>query len=132
MRPIDIGSIIVAVVAALGAWASQRAAAKATTFNTAVTTRLDAEKEAYERARAFDIETINRQEKELESLRKENDRLRSIIEDLQNDNSKVHEELRMLRLRVNKLERGFPKSLEEMLRERLDEESSSGEEQRNL
>lgn len=71
MDPINLGSIIVAGIAAAAAWATQRAASKATVTNTSISGRLDAEKEAYERARAMDIETIERQNQELEACRKE-------------------------------------------------------------
>lgn len=72
MNPLDIGGIVIAVIAALGAWASQRAAANASK----VGTRLDAEKEAYERARKFDLDTIARQDEEIKELRDEVDRLK--------------------------------------------------------
>lgn len=65
--PTSLISLAVAVVAAVGAWASQRASSKAST----VSTRMDAEKEAYERARAFDIQTIERQQQEIKELREQ-------------------------------------------------------------
>lgn len=74
---IDIGSVIVALIAAFGAWAAQRAAARATRLNNTVSSRLDAERGAYERARAFDIQTIERQNAEILILRESNDRLRT-------------------------------------------------------
>jgi FtsZ-binding cell division protein ZapB len=67
-----IASILVAAVAALSAYASQRSAAKTSTTNLEVASRNDAAKDAYERARAFDTETISRQDAELEELRAEN------------------------------------------------------------
>lgn len=123
ITPVDIGSIAVAAIAAGGAWASQRAASKASVFNTTVTSRLDAEKEAYERARQFDIDTINHQQAELTSLRTENKRLHSELDFLRSDNDKLHEEIRQLRLRMSKLEHNFPDVLERMLRERLTEDN---------
>lgn len=77
LSAIDIGGIIVALVAAIGAWLSQRAASKATFTNNTVTSRLDAEKEAYERAREFDTETIRRQTDEIARLRMENSDLKA-------------------------------------------------------
>lgn len=78
--PTEALSLGVAGIAALGAWASQRAASKATT----VSTRMDAEKEAYERARQFDIETIQRQQEEIKQLRERlavtEDKLSTLIE----------------------------------------------------
>ncbi len=68
----NIITIIVAVIAAGSAYASQRAAARASTMNVNTTSRVDMEKDAYERARKFDIETIERQDREIEELRADN------------------------------------------------------------
>lgn len=68
-------SIAVAFLAALAAYASQRSAAKASVMNTQTVTAVDREKEAYERARAFDTETIRRQDEELQELRDDNRKL---------------------------------------------------------
>lgn len=103
ITPIDIGSIGVALIAAGGAWASQRSASKATNINTMVNARIEAEKDAYERARAFDTETIRRQNEEIRDLRAEVSKCRE---------------------RIAVLEHGHPSSLERMLLERLDEDSS--------
>jgi TolA-binding protein len=97
MNPIDIGGILVAIVAALGAWAAQRSAAKAS----AAGSRFEAEKEAYERARDFDTETINR-------LKEENQELRG--------------EIKTLKDRIQALEMG--KTLEDLLHDRLKEPES--------
>lgn len=97
--PTEALSLGVAGIAALGAWASQRAASKAST----VSTRMDAEKEAYERARQFDIETIQRQQEEIKQLR---------------------ERLAVAESKVQKLEEHTPISLlglEGLLREREEE-----------
>lgn len=75
MDPINIGGIIVAMVAAAGAWASQRAAARASLRNITTNARLEMEDEAYERARDFDMQTIKMQERELKFLRRERDAL---------------------------------------------------------
>lgn len=106
MTPLDIGSIIVAIVAALGAWAAQRSAAKSNTFNTLVAGRLDAEREAYERARGFDVETIKRQDAEINELRAYNEALKN--------------ELKQVKARLRKLEVLFPE-WERLLNERLAE-----------
>lgn len=105
MDPVSVASIIVAIVAATSAYASQRAASKATTVNTITTSRVDMEKEAYDRARSYDTETIKRQDTELDELRVENKTLQ--------------QEVRILRLRITRLEQGLVHNLEEMLRERL-------------
>lgn len=71
-----VATVLVAVVAGLFAYASQRSASKAsklntqaTVINTETTSRVDMEKEAYQRARKFDLETIARQDIELVQLR---------------------------------------------------------------
>lgn len=79
-------SVIVGVVAAWGAWSSQRQVTKANEYST----RLDYEKEAYERARAYDVGTITSQDAEIAELKLENKQLR--------------EELNALRERLRKLE----------------------------
>lgn len=68
----SIVTIIVAIIAAASAIASQRAAARASTMNTNTTSRVDMEKDAYERARKFDTETIERQDAEILELRADN------------------------------------------------------------
>lgn len=112
MGAADIAAILVALIAALGAWAAQRSAAKASKVNTVVSSRLEAERQAYERARAFDVQTINRQNKEIKSLHTENERLRG--------------DLRKIKKRLNKLETLFPQ-WERLLHERLDEETDDQE-----
>lgn len=91
MEAVEIGSILVALIAALGAWAAQRSAARASTINTNVSGRLEAERGAYERARDFDIETIERQQEEMAlmrvvevELRAANDELREEIHRISN------------------------------------------------
>jgi TolA-binding protein len=106
MLPTELATVAVAVIAAGGAWASQRAAAKASRVNTNVAGRLEAEKEAYERARAFDIQTIERQDQEIRDLR---------------------EQIAVARERIARLESGQPSKLERMLRERLEDDSGDKE-----
>ena len=106
--PTELVSIAVAVIAAFGAWAAQRAAARAST----VSSRMDAEKEAYERARALDTQTINR-------LKEENEELRDTVEDLK-------AQVKLCNSNIKRLQDRFPISLqglEGQLRERLKEES---------
>lgn len=79
MGAAEISAIVVALVAALGAWASQRSASRAAEINTTVSGRLEAEREAYQRARAFDIQTIERQNEEIHELHKENEELRVML-----------------------------------------------------
>jgi hypothetical protein len=96
-----IGSVIVALVAAFGAWASQRAAARASQLNTMTTSRVDMEREAYDRARAFDTETIRRQDTEIEELRAQIHRQDLEIEDLRARNRE--QATRIFRLETGRL-----------------------------
>lgn len=110
MSAIDVGAILVAIIAALGAWAAQRSAAKASAFNTETSGRLEAERNAYERARAFDVDTINRQSRELEELR--------------SHNHKLETELARVKDRLRRLEALYPE-WERLLNERLDEDGDN-------
>jgi predicted nuclease with TOPRIM domain len=71
-----VGGVVVALIAAFGGWAAQRASSRASNANTAISGRLDAERGAYERARIFDTETIRRQDVEIARLNKENQDLK--------------------------------------------------------
>jgi DNA repair exonuclease SbcCD ATPase subunit len=106
MSPLDWAAIVVAAIAAFGSVAAQRSAAKASKFNTMVSGRLEAEREAYERARAFDVETIDRQDAELMRLREENSRLRT--------------ELASVKRRLTKIE-GLIPDVERLLHDRINE-----------
>lgn len=64
----SIGSAVVAGIAGLSAFASQRAAAKASIRNTDTTSRTAIEAEAFERAKSFYTDTIDRQAHEIAEL----------------------------------------------------------------
>lgn len=64
----SIASVLVAAVAALSALASQRAAASASVKNTDTTSRAAIEAEAFERAKGFYTDTIDRQAREIAEL----------------------------------------------------------------
>lgn len=91
MEILDFSAIIVASVAAFGAWAAQRSAAKANKANLIAASRIEAERGAYERALSFDVGTIERQEAEIIRLR--------------TDNHDLHVEIDRLRERIVELER---------------------------
>lgn len=101
--PIDIASVIVSLIAASAAIASQRAAARASVVNTKETSRVDMEKEAYERARAYDTETIRRQDAEIEEIRASNIQLNDDLKILHADNKQLHTDNELLRLDNEKL-----------------------------
>lgn len=130
MDAANIATIVVAAIAALSAWASQRAASRASTVNALTSSRVDMEKEAYDRARAYDTETIKRQDEEIADLRSENNTLKLKCEACEREIASTKaahaQELSFLRQRIARLEAGFQSNLEEMLRERLDEPESDG------
>lgn len=118
MDPINIVGIVVALIAAFGAWASQRSASKANITNTTVTSRMEMEKEAYERARAFDTETIRRQDAELVQLRE--------------DNKQLVKQIHTLEERLTRVESKTPVSLsnlEDLLNDRIKQPDSTDPEQ---
>lgn len=102
--PLNLGAILIALIAALGAWLTHRQTAKATI----VSAKSAAEMEAYGRAVNMDRETIKRQDGEIEKLREENDKLKKRVKTLEDDYDKLHSEHRKLRLRMTAIE-GIPK-----------------------
>lgn len=122
VEPAAIASILVSLIAALAGYASQRASAKAQTKTAATSSRTELEKEAYERARAFDMETIKRQDGELAELRQhvkdlnadvkrvvsENDVLHDENRQVLEDNNRLRTEVKALRMRFTRIERKYP------------------------
>lgn len=120
--PATAASVLVALIAAASAYMAQRSAAKATVINTKTTSeaeqakaqadrQADALREAYERARKFDVETIQRQDAEIIELRQ-------TVARLETSN-------RALNLRVWYLERGYKPP--ELSDEDEESEASDGE-----
>lgn len=121
-------AIITSLIAVAGAWAASRNARQAAEKNAVVVSTTDLEKarmaaetEAYNRARKMDIETIERQEKELILLREQNGRLGVVQiqnehlnddvkrvaadnEELHKQNEKLRHEVRTLEAKVSRLE----------------------------
>lgn len=123
MDAVNIATIVVALIAAAGAELSRRAAAKAARENTLVGGRVDMEKEAYDRARKFDTETIERQDAELDEIRMVHAQCIAKISEME---TKHATEIRMLRARILRLEQNTIENIEEILNERL-RESSPGD-----
>lgn len=115
MDATQVASIIVAGVAAAAAYASQRAAAKASTTNVSATTRVDMEKDAYERARKYDTDTITRQDAEIDELRAEITAVRLGNAALRDDNNKLRSDNEQLRFDNEDLRRRITKLEEELL-----------------
>jgi predicted RNase H-like nuclease (RuvC/YqgF family) len=91
-------TIGVAFIALISAILSGRSAANASKYST----RTQAETEAYNRARKMDVETIERQDKELAELDEK-------YKFLKQDNERLHEDNDRLRRRVSRLERELEK-----------------------
>lgn len=130
--------VLISLITAMGALASSRASTKASTANA----KTEAEKEAYDRARKMDVETIGRQDAELEEIREQNRLLKEQNEHLNadvkridadnrslhtenrrvlEDNARLRAELRALRLRLTRLERGLHPNDETQITERRED-----------
>lgn len=98
MEPGSLAAIFIATVAAVGSWLSHKTSSQAAIKTSDNASRVEMEKEAYERARKLDTETIARQDTEMAELRTENLRLRR-------DNEALHAEIRELKERIIIIER---------------------------
>lgn len=107
MRPDSIASILVAFIAAAFAYASSRSATKSSKMHDASNFRLEMEKDAYERARALDTETIARQSAE--------------IKDLREDNRRLDDRVNTLLYQIIRIQQGLSPNLEEDPDDRADE-----------
>lgn len=98
-----IATVIAAAIAGLVGWATSRTAARAQVQAAQVTTRTDIEKEAFERARAYygdaldrqDAE-IRRQDAEISELHQEVDQLKHQVRGLEHDLALREDEVRRL------------------------------------
>jgi peptidoglycan hydrolase CwlO-like protein len=89
---VGIASIAISVIAALGAWLSARESRKASTTNANTSSRVVLEEEAYQRARVYDKETIERQRQEIKELRDEAEDHEEDIRQLHTANSNLYEQ----------------------------------------
>lgn len=117
----DYASVVAAVVAAISAWAVARSASRANQINkqletqaaleaerikqagTKETTRATAESEAYERARAFDVATIERQTAEILQVRADNVHLNADVKRVNRENQELFSEREALRNEIRAL-----------------------------
>lgn len=132
-------TIIISLIGAAGAYLAARASAKASMKNVTTSSRVEMEKEAYERARKLDTETIQRQDAELDELREnqkalntdvkmvnsENQRVHRENELILEDNARLRKELAKLRNRVVRLERGLHPDSTERIYERVDDTNTN-------
>lgn len=101
----QIISLGVALIAGVFAFLSQRSASKASRVNTQTVTAVDREKEAYERARAFDTETIERLDREADRLREDNVRLHERVTIAEREAHEAKEEARQAKLEAAEAKR---------------------------
>jgi hypothetical protein len=99
----NIASILAAVVAALSAWAVSRSASKGAQKAQEIeaqtareSARSSAESEAYERARAFDTETIARQGTQIQELQRALGERESELGQVRTDNGLLHADIRLV------------------------------------
>lgn len=96
-------SIIVGAVAAISGFAAQRSASRANVKSTEINTQASALDRAYERARDFDLETIRRQDEEIDELRATNTSQSHSIRKLRENDRKQSKEIRELNERNEEL-----------------------------
>lgn len=97
----SLASVLVALVAAGSAVASQRAAANASVRNTSTTSRTEIEKDAYARAEQLLDRQFKRQEEEIKGLQADVDRLNHRVRELEvereEDRTKLAEQAEQIR-----------------------------------
>lgn len=82
LDPINVGLVLVTLITALGAWATQRNASKANRLSA----KEAAEANAYDRAREMDVATIEHQKKEIAEFKVEQDELKQRVKALEKEN----------------------------------------------
>jgi FtsZ-binding cell division protein ZapB len=110
----DLAAIVVALISVISAFLAGRAARNAAKFNSeaaVASSKTQAETEAYQRARKMDIETIERQDQEIEEIRDNSAKLREKVrmlmidnDRLREDNQNLHADNDTLRRRITSLE----------------------------
>lgn len=93
MGPADFATILVSLIAAVVAVATNRSSNKASSVNVSTSGRVEMEKEAYERARKLDTDTIERQDREVHEALDKNDKLEARLETVQTQNIKLNEDV---------------------------------------
>jgi lipopolysaccharide export LptBFGC system permease protein LptF len=117
MNAVNIASIIIALISLLGALASNRSAKNAEKIKadaakeaektkaeaSQTNAKLEVEKDAYNRARKMDIETIQRQDLEIEELRQANLKLKTRLKEVEDKADEQEIEIRLLKREVRLL-----------------------------
>jgi len=95
----DWAIVIVALISVISAYLSGKAARNAAKYNSdasMASAKIQAETEAYNRARKMDIETIKRQDEEIEELRKNGRELREKVRGLLAENEALKRRVSVL------------------------------------
>jgi chromosome segregation ATPase len=88
-----VSAVVVSLIAAIVGWLTNRASNKANTTNVTTSSRVEMEKEAYERARKLDTETIQRQDSELNELETKYTALKEKFDKEQELSQKLHDDV---------------------------------------
>jgi TolA-binding protein len=107
-------TIVISLIAAGATYLAARVSANASKTNTVTSSRVEMEKEAYERARALDVGTIKQQEEKLEKLAKQADEQADAIREVRRDNDRLYGENRIV-LEDNVRLRGALAAMQERL-----------------
>lgn len=78
-----VATVIATAITGLAGWATQKSAANAAAKNAAIASRTEVEKEAFERAKEFYTEVIDRQGNEIHELEADIGRLKKRVGELE-------------------------------------------------
>lgn len=111
MDPGSYAAIFIATIGAIVSWLTHRSSTKADRDSNKENNRVEMEKEAYDRARKLDTETITRQDNEINELIAKNTNLVTRNEELMETNEllarrnrELDQTIRELQARVSSLE----------------------------
>lgn len=88
-----VATVIAAGIGALAAWATGRSAARAQVIAASTSSRSDLEQEAFERAKGFYTDTIDRQAGEIRDLEGDVGRLKGEVSQLRTELAAAREDL---------------------------------------
>lgn len=88
-----VATVIAAGIGALAAWATGRSAARAQVIAAATSSRSDLEQQAFDRAKGFYTDVIDRQAGEIRDLEGDVDRLKGEVSQLRTELARAREDL---------------------------------------
>lgn len=83
--PVIVSGIVAAIISSLAGYLIQRTSAKASTTNASIASRTDIEREAFERAKGYYTDTIDRQQAEITELEADVSGLKAALKSFQSD-----------------------------------------------